>query len=133
MAEHSTWLNYSKALNGYVQSRELYYPKPNTTKKQNESSKGFFGSLFSSNGTVAVELPRPKPPALPYIKKLPGLYIYGNPGKATRFLSRIGTGKTYMMDMFYSTIPFEQKLRIHFNEFMLQIHNKLHKLDHVLS
>jgi len=34
------------------------------------------------------------------------------------------------MDMFYDTVPFPHKQRLHFNEFMLKVHDNLHKLDH---
>lgn len=31
------------------------------------------------------------------------------------------------MDMFYDCVPFENKKRVHFNEFMLDIHKDIHK------
>ena len=40
----------------------------------------------------------------------------------------VGTGKTMLMDLFYSTTPIEKKRRVHFNRFMLSIHEKIHKL-----
>lgn len=39
-----------------------------------------------------------------------------------------GTGKTFLMDMLYRSLPFERKLRIHFNNFMIDVHKRLHKL-----
>jgi len=45
---------------------------------------------------------------LEYIK---GIYLYGTPG----------CGKTYLMDLFYDSLPIEEKERVHFNEFMLEI------------
>lgn len=47
-----------------------------------------------------------------------GLYIWGS----------VGRGKTMLVDMFYSHLPFEQKLRMHFHRFMQQIHRELGKL-----
>ncbi len=44
-----------------------------------------------------------------------GAYIYGD----------VGTGKTMIMDLFYSACPIKQKLRIHFNEFMLRVHSSI--------
>ena len=38
-----------------------------------------------------------------------------------------------MMDMFAELVPIQHKERIHFNEFMLRVHNDLHKLDQVYS
>ncbi len=55
------------------------------------------------------------------LKKIQGIYLHGSPG----------SGKTFLMDIFFESIPFEEKQRIHFNEFMLNIHNSLHILDKV--
>lgn len=54
-------------------------------------------------------------------KQLKGLYIHGN----------VGTGKTMLMDMFYKhlNIHITKKCRIHFHEFMLDIHQRIHRLD----
>ncbi len=52
------------------------------------------------------------------LSKIKGFYIYGSPG----------SGKTYMMDLFYNNLKFTRKKRTHFNEFMLDVHDKLHKL-----
>ncbi|MEQ2310796.1 Lactation elevated protein 1 B, partial [Ameca splendens] len=45
-----------------------------------------------------------------------GLYIYGD----------VGTGKTMLMDLFYSHVENSRKKRIHFNSFMLDIHKRIH-------
>lgn len=47
------------------------------------------------------------------------VYIYGS----------VGSGKTYVMDMFYESIPIESKLRIHFHAFLEQISQDLKKLQ----
>jgi protein AFG1 len=51
------------------------------------------------------------------LKELKGMYIYGSPG----------SGKTFLMDMFYEEVNIKKK-RAHFNEFMLDVHQRLHKL-----
>ena len=45
-----------------------------------------------------------------------GLYIYGD----------VGTGKTMVMDMFYDNCNISSKKRVHFHQFMLDIHNRIH-------
>lgn len=47
-----------------------------------------------------------------------GLYIYGP----------VGSGKTMLMDLFFSAVQKKGKKRLHFHEFMLQVHESLHNL-----
>ncbi|VVC37419.1 P-loop containing nucleoside triphosphate hydrolase,ATPase, AFG1-like [Cinara cedri] len=47
-----------------------------------------------------------------------GLYLHGS----------VGCGKTMLMDLFFSCCEMEKKRRVHFDEFMLDIHNRVHKL-----
>lgn len=44
-----------------------------------------------------------------------GLYIYGE----------VGRGKTMLMDLFFKTVENPKKKRVHFNSFMLEIHEKI--------
>ncbi|XP_061667598.1 lactation elevated protein 1 homolog B isoform X1 [Syngnathoides biaculeatus] len=46
-----------------------------------------------------------------------GFYIYGD----------VGTGKTMLMDMFYCGVHNSHKKRVHFNAFMLDIHQRIHR------
>jgi cell division protein ZapE len=50
--------------------------------------------------------------ALPPIK---GLYIYGD----------VGRGKTMLMDFFFAASPVTRKRRVHFHEFMLDVHERI--------
>lgn len=48
-------------------------------------------------------------------KPVPGLYMWGG----------VGRGKTWLMDMFFQSIPGERKQRLHFHRFMLRVHEEL--------
>ncbi|KAM8954463.1 AFG1-like ATPase [Pelodytes ibericus] len=63
-------------------------------------SKGLLSKLFT----------RRKPPK--------GLYVFGD----------VGTGKTMVMDMFFAHVEVEQKKRVHFHGFMLDVHTRIHRL-----
>jgi predicted ATPase len=39
-----------------------------------------------------------------------------------------GCGKTFMMDLFFDNLPIKKKKRVHFNNFMIDIHKRLHRL-----
>ncbi|KAJ1921699.1 ATPase [Mycoemilia scoparia] len=45
----------------------------------------------------------------------------------------VGTGKTSVMDLFYSTLNTERKRRVHFHTFMLDIHARVQKLKAIHS
>ncbi len=47
-----------------------------------------------------------------------GLYIFG----------RVGRGKSMLMDIFHDTVDIEHKRRVHFHEFMLEVHGALHEI-----
>lgn len=47
-----------------------------------------------------------------------GLYVWGG----------VGRGKTWLMDLFFQSLPFKDKQRSHFHRFMQSIHDELKKL-----
>lgn len=52
-----------------------------------------------------------------------------DPIKGLYFWGGVGRGKTYLMDTFYDSLPFEQKMRTHFHRFMQRVHKELKELD----
>jgi len=52
------------------------------------------------------------------IPPIKGLYFWGG----------VGRGKSYLIDTFYDCLPFHDKKRVHFNQFMHDTHNQLKNL-----
>ena len=48
-----------------------------------------------------------------------GVYLYGG----------VGRGKSFLMDCFYESVPLVRKTRLHFHEFMREVHRELHELS----
>jgi cell division protein ZapE len=53
----------------------------------------------------------------------------GEPIKGLYFWGGVGRGKTYLMDNFFESLPFPQKMRMHFHRFMRRVHSELKQLD----
>ncbi|RDL39884.1 putative AFG1-ATPase family protein [Venustampulla echinocandica] len=77
-------------------------------------SSSVFGRLFGKTTPKEKKL-QDIPDSLPR-----GLYLYGD----------VGSGKTMLMDLFYETLPSSvtSKTRIHFHNFMQDVHRRLHKM-----
>ncbi len=58
----------------------------------------------------------------PFLKRrtvtIKGLYVHGG----------VGRGKTYMMDVFFESLPVQRKMRTHFHRFMQRVHAELRGL-----
>ena len=48
-----------------------------------------------------------------------GVYMYGG----------VGRGKSFLMDCFYGSVPLRRKTRLHFHEFMREVHRELAELQ----
>ena len=51
------------------------------------------------------------------------------PVKGLYFWGGVGRGKTYLMDNFYESLPFDKKIRVHFHRFMRRVHRELKQLE----
>ena len=48
-----------------------------------------------------------------------GVYMYGG----------VGRGKSFLMDCFFDAVPIQRKTRLHFHEFMREVHRELRELQ----
>ncbi|XP_058691543.1 AFG1-like ATPase isoform X2 [Poecile atricapillus] len=101
--EHYDFLIKQEELKNDEQQRRVV----ERLQKLHESLKGY--SIDSKN-ILSKVFAKTKPPK--------GLYVYGD----------VGTGKTMVMDMFYSHLEVERKKRVHFHGFMLDVHQRIHRL-----
>jgi cell division protein ZapE len=69
---------------------------------------GLYARLVKSNNSLFSKIFQSKTP-------VKGMYLWGG----------VGIGKTFLMDCFYETLPFEKKWRIHFHKFMEYVHEQL--------
>ena len=52
-----------------------------------------------------------------------GVYLYGG----------VGRGKSFLMDSFFSAVPLRRKVRLHFHEFMREVHRQLQDLQGIVN
>lgn len=81
--------------------RELQDLHDRLLKRGGKKKAGLLGRLFGGSGGK-VEPER-------------GLYFWGG----------VGRGKTYLMDNFFESLPFDDKMRAHFHRFMRRVHEDL--------
>lgn len=70
-------------------------------KKKNKKENIFFSDIFSFFNK----------------EENLGMYIWGD----------VGRGKTYLVDLFFFSLPIKKKIRLHYHHFMKLIHNKLNE------
>ncbi|WP_168014328.1 cell division protein ZapE [Halomonas salinarum] len=79
---------------------------PRPPAKERTGLKSRVAGLFGAKQTASPF------EAAPAVK---GLYFWGG----------VGRGKTYLVDTFYESLPFSEKMRTHFHRFMQRVHNEL--------
>ena len=52
------------------------------------------------------------------LSNVKGLYLYGG----------VGCGKTYLMDILFNELPTTKKRRVHFHQFMMEVHRSMHEV-----
>lgn len=52
-----------------------------------------------------------------------GVYMHGG----------VGRGKSFLMDCFYNAVPLKRKTRLHFHEFMREVHRELRDLQGIVN
>ena len=52
-----------------------------------------------------------------------GVYLYGG----------VGRGKSFLMDCFFNAVPLQRKTRLHFHEFMREVHRELTELQGIVN
>ena len=89
-----------------IQSLQRIYDELMTAREPPPAKAKLLGRLFKRG--------QPESPQKP----VRGLYLWGG----------VGRGKTYLVDTFFDALPSERKQRIHFHNFMHQVHGALGKL-----
>lgn len=80
---------------------------PQTEKSESSGLGSRLGRLFKKEPKKTTQQPAQ------------GLYMWGG----------VGRGKTWLMDMFFHSLPGERKMRLHFHRFMLRVHEELTQLQ----
>jgi len=106
--------SYDAAQENAVKHLQRLYDDLQRTPAPKPSNAISGGSKFSK---VAGLLGKRKPSEPEMSGKPPvmGLYFWGG----------VGRGKTYLVDVFYESLPFDRKMRTHFNRFMQRVHREL--------
>ncbi|RTG02478.1 cell division protein ZapE [Serratia marcescens] len=81
--------------------------KPAANAPAGGGLRGKLSRLLGKGGDTAPQRP------------VQGLYMWGG----------VGRGKTWLMDMFFHSLPGDRKMRLHFHRFMLRVHEELTELQ----
>ncbi len=95
-------------------------PSPLKRYQQKLEQHGFVSDSKQREAIVQLDklywlLQEPRPFLGRRKEPIKGLYLWGD----------VGRGKTFLMDLFYESLPGESKRRLHFHRFMARIHRDL--------
>lgn len=90
-----------------LQQIERDLEQPKTSQMVASPQTGFFSRLLSRKSNERSDRSG----------QIRGVYLWGG----------VGRGKTWLMDQFYKQVAIEEKERLHFNRFMLDLHEELKK------
>lgn len=104
---------------------------PHERYKRDQQENGFLPDFAQEKAVDSlqalylnlIEYHKPKPVLHRLLKRvglrkrppIKGLYFWGG----------VGRGKTYLMDLFFDSLPYTHKLRTHFHRFMRSVHHEL--------
>lgn len=104
---------YDSAQQRAVEHLQRLYDELLSTPRQSlattSADKGLTSRVASLFGRKSAAVPEPAEPTVM------GLYLWGG----------VGRGKTYLVDTFYESLPFPDKMRTHFHRFMQRVHTEL--------
>lgn len=100
-----------KELDRLYRELEAYTPPPPAPKAKPEETSWW--SAFTAQAKSKV---MPNATVVPQ-----GIYLHGG----------VGCGKTFAMNLFFDNLPREDKQQVHFNKFMLRVHQQMHEAKRI--
>lgn len=101
--------------------QQFYQKLKNSNKLQQDALQEKIVSIFEQQKAQLLDedfmLKKRLLPGKKRRRQITGLYLWGD----------VGRGKTMLMDIFYTTLPLENKLRMHFHAFMQMVHRRLNE------